>query len=182
MMAIASFSVSSCCSRAFLRSRTAMSKVSSEVFFQALPRERDKQMRQPYQTHVMVPARPRACLVVRHSEITLSLLQELFHTPATPSDQCHRLQRLLFRSVGHVVLQLRVGSQRAPDQQPYGGACFTVPHRPHTHASKLEHQWPGSSLAQLQGLPCLRRQALCYLPDGANPIPPCTTRRTTKTV
>src|SRR6516165_11785358 len=59
MMSMAFASVSSGRGKALVSNRSAMSRVSSGVFFQAQPGQGDKQMSQGHQAHVMMPTRPR---------------------------------------------------------------------------------------------------------------------------
>ena len=44
-------------------------------FFQIAPGQRDEQMSQRHQTHVMVPADPRPRLVLRHPQVALGVLE-----------------------------------------------------------------------------------------------------------
>src|SRR5262245_66287359 len=106
MMAIASSCVSLGCLSALFSNRKAMSRVSSGIFFQALARKGDEEMRQSHQSHVVVPTGPRARLVMSHSQVTLSLLEKFFEAPTTSCYHCYRLHLLLVRMIHQVVFEI----------------------------------------------------------------------------
>src|SRR5215211_4427516 len=89
-----------------------------EVFFETLPRQGHEQMRQAHQCHVMVPADPRPCLVLRHPQVALGVLEELLHPMTTARHQRQDLPRRLRITVADVILDLGRLLQRTADQQP----------------------------------------------------------------
>ena len=175
MMSMAFASVSSGRGKALVSNRSAMSRVSSGVFFQAQPGQGDKQMSQGHQAHVMMPTRPRPRFVLRHAQITLAFLEKLFHAVACPRHQGHRLQRLVGGGVGQVVLHLGRRLQRASQQQPTGRPWGAMTHGPHPHPRERIRQRPLGPGTQLQHLPGRWRQAGREVTDTMHlgPLRPC---------
>src|ERR1019366_8231014 len=163
--------------------RSAKSKVSSGVFFFELDaRQGNQQMRDCYQTHVVMPTRPTTRFILRHPQVALAVLQIFFDPKATTADQRQGLQPHLRRRVGDVVLELRLGSQRTPNHQPNRRTRLAVPHRPDSYCRELKHQRATRTFTQLVSVPGVRGQTLCERLHRAHAVTPRTDRPTASTL
>jgi hypothetical protein len=108
---------------------------------------------------VVVPADPRPCLVLRHPEVALAVLEELLHLMPRARHQRHHSQGRLHVAVADVVLDLGLLLQRAADQHPDRRPRLAVADRPGPRRRELEDQRPDRPLAHLEPLPGAGGQA-----------------------
>src|SRR6266498_4485735 len=131
------------------RRRTCATVIAAAFFPQMAALADQEVMCQQRHRHVMVPAAPRAYLIVVHPQLALAFLNRRLHWPAHAAlaYQC-RVWRRGWR-IRQVRFQLRPLAQAAPQHQPLVGAWQPVPHQHDPHERELGGQRPLGALLDL---------------------------------
>src|SRR6266511_2134605 len=137
--------------------RRTCGTVKAAVFFPqpaALPHQ--EVMREQRHRHMLVPATPRAHLIVIHPDFALAFQDGRLDWPAHPTlaHQCGL--RRAGRRIRQVGFQLRPLAQAAPQDEPLIWSWQPIPHRHHAHAGEQRDERPFGALLYLIGLPAQR--------------------------